>query len=376
VEEEFLLVDADSRRVVPRGEEVAVAARAVCGEAQVTVEMDPAQVEANSAVCTDMAELRVELMRLRGGLARTARRHGCRLVAGGTVPLGASGPPPVTDVPRYQRIHERFAALLHQQCTCGCHVHIGVPDREEAVRVSNHLRPWLPHLLALSANSPFWAGHDTGYASWRTLLWGRWPCAGVPPYFTSAAHYDDVVAGLKETGMVLDEGMLYWYVRPSHRLPTVEIRVADVSPTADGAVLLAALSRALVATALELVRAGEPAPAVPDALVRGACWRAAHDGVTGQGVDLHADAGSRLVPFWDQSARLLRYVWPALVAAGDAELVTSLLADVRVRGNGAQRQRSAYQRRHRLEDVVDLLGDLTEHGTAAWRDDLLPVPTR
>ena len=141
-------------------------------------------------------------------------------------------------------------------------------------------------LLALSANSAIYRGGDTGYASWRNVLWGRWPSAGPPPYFESVAHYDAEVSMLLDCGAMLDDGMLYWDIRPSSKFPTVEIRVADVRATAAETVLLATLSRAAVMTALNAYDRGERAPRIDDHVVRAAYWKAAHDGLDGQAVDV------------------------------------------------------------------------------------------
>lgn len=156
----------------------------------------------------------------------------------------------MTGKQRYQLMAAEYGALAEDQGVCGCHVHVGVPDADHAVQVSNHIRPWLPALLALGANSPFFDGRDTGHASWRTTVWSRWPVCGVPPRFHSAAHYDDLVGRLVDAGVIADAGMVYYYVRPSQHVPTVEVRVADVATTVEEALLQAALTRALVGTAL------------------------------------------------------------------------------------------------------------------------------
>ena len=150
---------------------------------------------------------------------------------------------PVTDTPRYHDIAERFGMIAHEQGICGCHVHVDVPDRDAAIAVSNRLRPWLPLLLALTANSAVYRNADTGHASWRSVLWARWPSAGPPPHFDSADEYDAAVHLLVHSGVIRDNGMVYWDVRPSANFPTVEVRVADVPATVAETVLFAALVR-------------------------------------------------------------------------------------------------------------------------------------
>ncbi|MFI0216094.1 carboxylate-amine ligase [Streptomyces lydicus] len=356
VEEEFVLADAATR-------EVALAADAVVGVAgrlaedtrQVVGEMALCQLETVSAVCADARQLYAEITRLRRCAARAAWEAGCLLVAGGTAPLGTTGPPPILDKPRDHAIAARFGMLVEQQCANACHVHIGVPDPEEAVQVVNHLRPWTPLLLALTANSPFWSGRDTGHASWRSVLWGRWPTAAPPPYFHSVDHYEQVVSALIDSGAALDPGMLYWSVRPSRHVPTVEVRIADVLPGAGDTVAYALLVRALVAAALVEVRKGRPAPPVEDAVLRAAVWRAACDGMSGDALTLASPGPLRVVPAWDLTAALMRRVQGHLRAAGDFETVRRWLVRLQRHGTGAARQRAVYRRTERLEDVVDAL---------------------
>jgi len=169
---------------------------------------------------------------------------------------------------------------------CGTHVHVSVPDPETGVQILNHLRAWLPILQAATANSPIFGGRDTTYASWRSMMWERWPTVGPTPYLESHEQYEMLVADLVASGAMLDEGMLYWYARLSATYPTVEIRMGDVMPSLDDSLLLAALTRALVATLLKDVRDGVPAPNVPHPLLMAAHWRAAHDGLEGLNIDM------------------------------------------------------------------------------------------
>ncbi|GAA1296755.1 glutamate--cysteine ligase [Saccharothrix xinjiangensis] len=353
MEEEFLLTDATTRRTVWRSAEVLRSTAQRVGDG-IVPEMAEAQVETVSRVCADLSELRAELLVLRREAARAAETAGCRLVASGTVVLGSPGPPPVLDQPRYHRIVERFGPVVDQQCVCSCHVHVGIADREEAVQVVNHLRPWLPALLAISGNSPYWEGRDTGYHSWRTQLWGRWPMAGPPPRLTGAHEYREVVADLVDSGAILDDAMLYWYARPSHHQPTVEVRVADVPQTVDDTVLIAALVKALATTALADVRAGRAAPHVADQVLRAACWRASRYGLPEDAAA--PPAGDRSWTATGLSA-LVNHISPALDAAGETGFALNALRERRAGGSGSLRQRLAHRRRGRLEDVVDMLAE-------------------
>ena len=160
-------------------------------------------------------------------------------------------------------------------------MHVAVPSREPAIRVSNRLRPWLPLFLALTANSAVYRNADTGYASWRSIVWARWPSAGPPPHFDSVDEYDAMVRMLHRAGAVLDDGMVYWDVRPSAKFPTIEVRVADVPATVGETVLLATLIRASVMMALDDERRGEPTPPLTPLALKAAYWKSARDGLGG-----------------------------------------------------------------------------------------------
>ena len=347
VEEEFLLVDPRTGEPVARNAEVAryAAERGV----DLQLELTTCQVETATDKADSSSQLRAQIIRLRRTTAEAADAAGAMLLAVGlppTVPQHF----PITDTPRYHRIAERFGMIAHEQGICGCHVHVEVPDRDAAIAVSNRLRPWLPLLLALTANSAIYRSADTGHASWRSVLWARWPSAGPPPHFDSAAHYDAVVAMMLHSGAMLDDGMVYWDVRPSSKFPTLEVRVSDVPATAAETVLLATLVRAAVMTALAAHRAGEPAPRVDDYTLRAAYWKAARDGLDGQVVDVFdrgaAAPTARVLGEW------LAVLQPALDELGDAEWVHAELGRVLQEGNGAMRQRRAWQQRGDIADVV------------------------
>lgn len=347
VEEEFLLVDPLTGEPVPRNADVARYA----GERGVDLQLEltTCQVETATDKADTSSQLREQITRLRRLAADASSAAGATLLAVGlppTVPHRF----PITDTPRYHQIAERFGMIAHEQGICGCHVHVEVPDRDAAIAVSNRLRPWLPLLLALTANSAIYRNADTGYASWRSVLWARWPSAGPPPHLESAAHYDAVVAMMLDAGAMLDDGMVYWDVRPSNKFPTLEVRVADVPATAAETVLLATLVRASVMTALAAHERGEPTPRVDDHALRAAYWKAAHDGLDGQVIDVFERGAS--APTSRVLGQWLAVLQPALDELGDAEWVHSELGRILQEGNGAMRQRRVWQERGDIADVV------------------------
>ncbi len=335
VEEEFLLVDAISG--VPFGDNRAVVEAAGGLGLALTTEFASCQVETDTSVHTCAAELRTELARLRSVAAQAAATVGARLLPAAVPPVGKP-PFTLTDSARFEWITDSFGSLTYGQVICGCHVHVGMPDRETALQVSNFIRIWLPALLALTANSAVYAGFDTGYASWRAVQQTGWPVSGPPPYFRSLEHFDELVAVLHETGAVLDERMVYWDVRPSSHLPTIEVRVSDVAATVDEAVTLATLVRALAVTALRELQRGRTAPEVGTETLVAAKWKAAHDGLTGQGYDVRLGRITSAVAVVES---LVDWVTPVLEDLGELTNVKRSLARSLAEGNGAVRQRRA-----------------------------------
>ncbi|MFA1550412.1 glutamate--cysteine ligase [Actinomadura chokoriensis] len=349
IEEEYFVVDPVSREVVPRAAAVVRRAGAALGE-RVSTELVAFLAEAKTSPCDDLDKLRDQIRAMRAAMAAAAAAEGVRLAATGTPVLGELLPAPIGAGPRYAESLAVYRGLDDEQSICSCHVHVEMPDRERAVQVSNHLRPWLPTLLALAANSPYWAGRDTGHACWRALAWARWPVAGPPPFFASAAHYDDLVGTLLGCGALMDTGTVFWDVRPSARLPTVEIRLADVAPTAADAAVFAALVRALVRVSSDAVDAGERAPDPPHEMLRAAYWLAARDGLAGRGVDVRT---GRPAGFGELAGDLLAHALPALADTGDLPFVARGVRRLLAGGTGAERQRAAYRERGRLADAVD-----------------------
>jgi carboxylate-amine ligase len=353
VEEEFLLVDPSTGHPLPCSLAVVEAAEKLGVRLQ--LEFTQCQVETTSPVCWHTHELRTGLAEMRSAAADAAAQCGARLLAVG-VPVLGSAVLPITDIRRFRTIASRFGYLARTRGVCAGHVHVGVPDRETAVQVGNYLRPWLPALLALTANSPIHRGVDTGFASWRSIMLSRWPCSGPPPWFASVEHYDAVVEEMVECGVILDEGMINWDVRPSAHLPTVEVRVSDVPATVDETVLLATVVRALVMTALRSISGGGCAPKITAEALRAGYSMAAREGLTGHGIDLTSDL---VVPAPDLLGLLVCHVRSALEELGEYRAAVAMLTEVVGCGNGASRQRRALRIRNHVSDVIAMAAQST-----------------
>lgn len=345
-----------SRRLAPLADEVLAKARVRMDRA-VEHELQLCQVETGTGVCTTLSEVAAEVTALRRALAAAAAEAGCVVASAGTHPLPFGDGNRITPKPGYLRLERDYGIVGREQVLCGCHVHVGVRDRDVAIAVMNRARRWLPVLLALSANSPFWQGEDTGYASFRTEVWRRWPVSGPPDPFSSRAEYDELVRTLLTVGAIDDPARLYFDIRPSARFATLEFRVADAGLTVDDTVTIAGLVRALVRTCHTAAVAGETVPGLRQELLRAAMWRAARYGVTATLVDLDA-VTSR--PAREVVERFLALLRPALEEAGEWDVVRDGVARILTAGSGAGRQRAVFTASQRLEDVVDFIVTSTD----------------
>ena len=341
IEEELLLLDPATGAPVALSARVLAEADAEPPEpgpegvgGSIEAELQQQQVEIDTRPQSDLDALARELRSARARVDALARAAGARVAPLGTSPVAAAAL--VTPKSRYAAMVEHFGLTTREQLTCGCHVHVEVASREEGVAALDRIRVWLPVLLALSTSSPFWQGQDSGFASFRYQAWGRFPGSGPTPLLGSASTYADLVDRSVASGVLIDHAMVYFDARLSQRYPTVEVRVADVCPRSTDAVLLAALCRALVETAVRSWRRHAPAPDVPAELVRLASWRASRSGLEGELLDPLTTRPRRAA---DVVRTLIDHVREALADAGDLDRVEATWADLRSRGTGAARLR-------------------------------------
>jgi carboxylate-amine ligase len=356
VEEEYQVVDAASGELSEQAGAVLEEAHRQLGDAA-QPELHRSQVEAGTPVCESLAEVRRELVRMRRAMLDAAARAGCRIASSGTHPRSSWRRQEVTPKQRYLALESEGRQVAKETLIFGTHVHVACGDQETTIGVMNRSRPWLPVLLALSASSPFWEGDDTGFASYRTILFRRWPTAGAPLAFAGRAEYDALVGALTAAGTIPDATRLYWDMRPSARYPTLEFRVADASPTVDGAVMIAGLTRGVAMGAERDHATGRPPVDLRPELLEAAIWQAARDGLDGELIDVERPGR---VPAALLVERLLERVRPGLEERGEWEEVEGLVRETLRRGNGATRQRAAFQRRGRVDDVVEMVaGEVT-----------------
>jgi carboxylate-amine ligase len=354
VEEELMLIDPETCHLTAVSQR---AVRANRGDAEVEHELFLHQIETSTAPCGTADDLVRGIRDGRRAVGAAAAAVSARAVAMATPVLRADDEA-FTPKSRYRTIQAEYGELARGGLVCGMHMHVDISDDEEGVRVIDGIRPWLPLLVALSANSPYWQGRDTGHASWRSQVWGRWPTAGAAEPFGDAATYRAVSDRMVGWGAGIDTGMLYFDVRLSEKYPTVEIRVADVCTDIEDAILVALLARALV----ESHAANDGPVSWRSDLLRAAGWRASRFGVS---ADLVHPVHGRLAPVREVFEATVAQVRPWLEASDDLDRVTDSFERLLARGNGSTRQRRVLERSGDLRAVVEDLARRTEESWGA-----------
>lgn len=349
VEEEYQIVDPATRLLHPyitqvlKGEH-----RAVRG---LKPELHQSTVEVGTDVCRSADEIRSEIVRLRRSVADLAAEHGLAIVAAGTHPISSWMDSLITPVDRYLGLEEDLQDLARRNLIFGTHVHVGVEDREFLVDTMKVVRYFLPHLLALSASSPFWMGRNTGLRSYRTVVWRPFPRSGMPPGFDSWDDYQHLVATLVRGNSMEDPSKIWWDVRPSHFYPTLEFRICDMGTRVDEVVCLAALVQALVAKLWRLRQENLTFRTYSWALLQENKFRAARYGLDGCLIDLGKGVE---VPTKEMILELLDFVDDVVDELGvrrDVAYARRILEE----GSSAQRQLRVYEETGSLEAVVDHL---------------------
>jgi glutamate---cysteine ligase / carboxylate-amine ligase len=358
VEEEYQIIDATTRELCAKSQSILPLAQQILGDA-VQPELKRSQIEIATPVCETLTDVRTELQRSRGAVIAAAAESGNQIAAAGTHPFSHWQAQPLMPKARYEALLRDYQYLARQMVIFGCHVHVGIRDRELAIQVMNRARIWLAPLLALTTNSPFWMGEDTGYASYRTEIWGAWPISGPPQLFRSLAEYESLVQALVNTGKIEDGTKIYWDIRLSERYPTLEFRMADVCASIDEAVMLAGLIRALAQTCYEQAQQDKPFASVRPELLRVAHWQAARYGLATELIDVQSE---RAIPAAELIEALLTLVRPVLESRQEWDEVSLLVYRVLDQGTGADRQRQVYQQTGQLEAVVDWLVSETANG--------------
>jgi carboxylate-amine ligase len=353
VEEEYQIIDpltlalaADAPRILSNVElplDTAI---------HIQPEMQCGQIEIATPVCYNLAEIRSALTLARQTTIAAANKVNRWIAAAGTHPFAHWKEQHISTNERYQHMLHKYQQLAYEQVIFGCHVHIGCGEREIALQIINRARLWLAPLLALSANSPFWLQGNTGYDSFRTEIWWRWPMSGPPPHIASMVEYDRLLQTLINTESIVDSSHLYWDIRISENFPTIEFRVMDVCMTIDETVMMTGLIRALVQTCYEQSQQERPYPIASPHLLRMAHWRAARYGLDADLIDLYSE---KVVPAHKLIKQMLTLLRPALESSGAWYEVSTLVNATLHNGNGAARQRAIYHHTNSYAAVVNFI---------------------
>lgn len=336
VEEELFIVEADTGALVPRAHDVLETPAPGDDELRMMGELNLCQVETDTTVCESLDDVQSQLSDLRTRASERATAVGCNLLPSGTHPFSVWEDQEIDEnVGRYAEMVDRYRLIAREHVICGCHVHVGLPSRALEIPVMNRVRPWLPVLLALSVNSPYWQGRDSGYESYRSEIWQRWPTAGFPPSLHDREDYTQVLEDLQRAGVIRNPKDLYWYLRPSHAHPTIEFRICDVPLRVEDTATIAGLVRGL-AWACAFTE-NMPSRRHSRDLLEAGIWQAARFGLGGKLLD---PVERELRPAADVVARLLELCRQGLEVAGDRHSVEDGVSAILGRGTGATEQRA------------------------------------
>jgi carboxylate-amine ligase len=358
IEEEHQIIDPQTRELKSYITQILDDSKLILRQ-QVKAELHQSMVEVGTEVCRTPAEARAELVRLRREIISVVARNGLKIAAAGTHPFSSWVTQEITPFERYLGVKQDMQDLAQQLLIFGTHVHVGIEDREFLIDAMNVARYFVPHILCLSASSPFWMGRNTGLQSYRSIIFRHFPRSGIPPLFNSWSELTGLVDTLVETNCIPDGTKLWWDVRPNWKYPTLEFRVCDVCTRVDEAVCVAALFQALIAKLWKLRRDNLTFRLYPLSLIEENKWRAVRYGLGGKLLDLGKRAE---VPVPELIHEFIEWflgdVLDELGTRKEAEYAFKILEE----GGSANRQIATFERTGDLKDVVDQLIRETAEG--------------
>ena len=357
IEEEFQVVDPDTRELRSHIQEMFAEGEKILKD-EIKREMHDPVIEVGTPICRDVEEARREVTRLRREIINLTRANGLRIAAAGTHPISHWSNIPITDADRYSKIVYDLQMIARANLIFGLHVHVAVEDLETRIHLMNAARYFLPHVFALSVNSPFWCGQHTGWKSYRAKVFERFPRTGIPDYFRGAGEFEEYVQILVHTNCIDNAKKIWWDVRPHPFFPTLEFRVCDVPMRVEETICFAALFQAITCKLWKLYSQNMGWRLYRRSLLNENKQRAARFGTEGKLIDF----GKRTeVPFSELLDELLEFVDDVVDELGSRNAVY-YAREIMRHGTGADRQLAAYERRHDLRDVVDTIIEETERG--------------
>ena len=369
VEEEFQIIDSETRELRSHVQEMLEEGRLILQE-RVKPEMHQSVIEVGTGICRNVAEVRADVSDLRRQIIRLASKGGMRVASSGTHPFSNWADQHIFPDPRYAAVVEEMQLLARANLIFGLHVHVGIEDRNLAFQIMNEARYFLPHLLALSTNSPFWLGRNSGLKSYRTKVFERFPRTSIPETFQSPAEFDEYVRILVATNCIDNGRKIWWDVRPHPFFQTIEFRVCDVPMRVDETVALAALIQAICAKLYKLREKNLGFRSYRRAFLLENKWRASRYGIQGKLIDFGKEIE---VPFRELAEEMLEFVDDVVDELDSLREVQSIRW-ILENGSGADRQLAVYSATGDLRKVVDFICDETCHGLGLQPPEMAPPP--
>jgi carboxylate-amine ligase len=357
IEEEFAIVDPKTRELRSHIQEILEGGKVMLKE-QIKPEMHQSVVELGTQICQSIVEARAHVTDLRSKLAELAGRSGLKIASVGTHPFSHWRDQLITQGERYQEIVKDMQQLARANLIFGLHVHVGIPDRETAIHVMNQARYFLPHIYALSVNSPFWVGQNTGLKGYRLKIFERFPRTGIPDAFESLSEYEDYCKLLVKTGCVDNAKKIWWDIRLHPFFDTLEVRVCDAQSRVDDTLAMAALIQAIIAKLHKLQWQNMSFRIYRRRLIDENRWRASRYGIDGKLIDFGKETEVETRGLLNE---LLEFISTEVNELGSKNEMAHVERIMR-EGTGADRQLGAWEHTRNMKGVVDQIVAETYEG--------------
>ena len=350
VEEEYQIIDPQTRDLRSHLSKIVDGAKITLNE-QVKAEMHQSVVEVGTMICNNVKEAKCEIKVLRSKIVELADKQGLVVGGAGTHPFSRWQDQPITDDPRYHHIVNELQDAARSNLIFGMHCHVGIENREIGLQLMNQATYFLPHIFALSTNSPFWEGRNTGYKSFRTKVFDKFPRTGLPEYFDSVQSYDNYLDTLVKTGCIDNPKKIWWDLRLHPLYNTIEFRITDMSLTVDEAMCIVAIIQAIVAKLYKLTISNTSFNIYRLALIRENKFRAARYGIDGKMIDfgLKEEVETKLLLH-----ELLEFVDDVVDELGSRDEI-NYIHTILNEGTGADKQLRVFEQTHDLSKVVDMI---------------------
>jgi carboxylate-amine ligase len=371
IEEEFQIIDPETRELRSHIQEILADGKVILKE-HVKAEMHQSVVELGTEICIDIASARQQVVKLRSELAEIAGQEGLKIASAGTHPFSHWMDQLITADERYATLVKDMQQIARVNLIFGLHVHVGIPDREDAIDIMNQARYFLPHIYALSVNSPFWLGQNTGLKAYRLMIFERFPRSGIPDAFESLSEYEDYLKLLVSTNCIDNAKKIWWDIRLHPFFDTIEFRICDAQSRVDDTIALAALMQAIVAKLQKLRRQNVTFCNYPRRLIDENRWRASRYGLDGKLIDFGRKC--------EMDERELLHEMLEFIATEVEELGTQAemahIERIMREGTGADRQLAVWERTQDMKAIVDQIVAETYEGLATLSDQTRATRTR